>query len=352
MAKKKEGFFDCVLKGVALKMAVEASRDENGKPDPYKATGMAMGVGYTSMKDVAMLGAMLDHEGAFDEDEPSGYSDYDDDDGWRDDCEDGWEYGLYPEDYETEEDYMEALEEAKYGWREACEDGWEYGLYPEDYETEEEYNEALEAAKHGWRETCIDNDCDVDSEEYETEEEYEEAVEEAECSWRDNCEDGWEYGLDPEDYETEEEYSEALEDAKREKAQSYAWREKVPDGGKYGIDPRDYATEEEYMDAYEYRQKSERREEEQKAQQTVAVREVETQEDESIYTYCGVSFGHSTHPYSYRTEDTTIKVGDTVIVPVGENEDEVKGKIVFVGQYAGGAVPYPVEKTKFVIRKD
>ena len=32
---------------------------------------------------------------------------------WRDFCEDGSEYFIYPEDYDTEEDYIEALETAK-----------------------------------------------------------------------------------------------------------------------------------------------------------------------------------------------------------------------------------------------
>ena len=66
---------------------------------------------------------------------------------WRDCCEDGFGYGIDPEDYETEDEYNEALNEAKYGWREYCEDGVEFGIDPEDYETEEEYNEALEEAK-------------------------------------------------------------------------------------------------------------------------------------------------------------------------------------------------------------
>lgn len=70
---------------------------------------------------------------------------------WRSLCEDGSEYALDPEDYETEEEYEEALEEAKYGWRDTCEDGSEYALDPEDYETEEEYEEALDEAKYGWR---------------------------------------------------------------------------------------------------------------------------------------------------------------------------------------------------------
>ena len=63
---------------------------------------------------------------------------------WRDSCEDGFADGVDPEDYETEEEYMEALSEEKYGWREFCEDGSEYDIDPEEYETEDEYMEALE----------------------------------------------------------------------------------------------------------------------------------------------------------------------------------------------------------------
>ena len=62
---------------------------------------------------------------------------------WREYCEDGSEYGIDPEDYETEEEYNEALAAAKVAWRETCEDGSAFGVDPEDYETEEEYNEAI-----------------------------------------------------------------------------------------------------------------------------------------------------------------------------------------------------------------
>lgn len=66
---------------------------------------------------------------------------------WREFCEDGSDFDLDPEDYETEEEYEEALREAQTAWRDTCEDGSEYGLDPEDYETEEEYEEALEEAQ-------------------------------------------------------------------------------------------------------------------------------------------------------------------------------------------------------------
>lgn len=136
---------------------------------------------------------------------------------WRDDCIDGSEYGIDPEDYDTEEEYEEAIEEAKYAWRETCEDGLMYHVYPEDYETEDEYNEALQSAKYAWRDTCEDGfELGVDPEDYETEEEYEEALDEARIAWRNTCEDGSDVGIYPEDYDTEEEYEEALEAARLE----------------------------------------------------------------------------------------------------------------------------------------
>ena len=102
---------------------------------------------------------------------------------WREFCEDGSEFDLDPEDYQTEEEYEEALAEAKdkIAWREFCKDGSEFNLDPKDYKTEDEYNEALEDARN---------------------------------AWRDACEDGDEYGLDPYDYDSEDEYVEALEEAR------------------------------------------------------------------------------------------------------------------------------------------
>lgn len=102
---------------------------------------------------------------------------------WRSYCEDGTEFCIFPEDYETEEEYEEALNEAKYAWRDTCEDGSDYGLIPEDYETEEEYSEALDEAKNEWRDTCENRaDVGIDPYDYDTEEEYEEALEEAKAA--------------------------------------------------------------------------------------------------------------------------------------------------------------------------
>lgn len=108
------GFLEDLAKNLALWGAVQASKDANGKPDPYKAAGIAAGMGNFSASDGARLGAMLGSEGAFDDDHSDycgGSSDCDDA-GWKLYCEDGSEYGLDPDDFDTEEEYEEALEEA------------------------------------------------------------------------------------------------------------------------------------------------------------------------------------------------------------------------------------------------
>ena len=101
-----------------------------------------------------------------------------DEDGyWRYTCEDGSEFDVFPEDYETEEEYEEALEEAKYGWREECEDYPEYDIYVEDYETKEEYEEALHAADYGWHDECEDGFyIGIEYDEFDSKEEYEAAL--------------------------------------------------------------------------------------------------------------------------------------------------------------------------------
>ncbi len=116
--------------------------------------------------------------------------DDDNDTSWREFCEDGLEYGVIPEDYETEEEYEEALNEAKFAWRNTCEDGSDYDIDPYDYDTKEEYEEALDEAQNEWRDTCEDgSDYDIDPYDYDTKEEYEEALKEVEFACLNTCDD-------------------------------------------------------------------------------------------------------------------------------------------------------------------
>lgn len=392
------GFLDNLAKNAALWGAVQLSKDENGKPDPYKAAGIAAGTGHFSARDRARLGAMLGSQGAFDSDDS--YSSYGGssscdvtDDDWKLFCEDGFEYGVDPDDYDSEDEYMEALTEAKYAWRDDCEDGFDHEVDPEDYETAEEYEEALTEAKYGWRDECEDGfEHGIDPEDYETAEEYEEALTEAKHSWKEDCGEGFDYDVDPEDYETEEEYNEALELAKNgskkieeeivdsdefideeitetveaqisdsvsvpitlqvsipkrdttkapvnsyaARREQYMWRKSYRKQETYGLNVYEYETEREFLQAL-----SVAREE---------FLEV-AKNDKTIYYYCAVVYEDGPYPYHYRTNDTTLKIGDKVVVPVGYQNTERIATIVSVEQHSRLTVPYPVEKTKFIIRK-
>lgn len=99
---------------------------------------------------------------------------------WRTYCEDGSAYGISPYDYESADDYADALNQAKNKptetvsankdiahprtdqqgvkrnrWRLYCEDGSEYGVFPENYRSADDYNDALKIAKKGM---CSENE--------------------------------------------------------------------------------------------------------------------------------------------------------------------------------------------------
>lgn len=170
-------------------------------------------------------------------------------------------------------------------------------------------------------------------------------------AWRKTVPDGAKYNLDPRYYDSEQEYMEALNEAK------YGWREWYKDDDTLGLDVNDFETQEEYRKAYDTRlnekrqQEREQREPERRErlekEQRIEAEKART--DDKIYTFCGVAFPHAPHPYHYLTDDPTIKIGDRVLVPVGDKE--TTGTVVSVGQYMRLAAPYPVDKTKFIIRK-
>ena len=165
--------------------------------------------------------------------------------------------------------------------------------------------------------------------------------------------------MDPRDYDTEQEYNDALLNEK------YAWRDWAAQNDTLGLNPEDYETEKEYNEArqmrYDKQQKQEREEEKQRQllQQQRDAEKIEQQKkheaemlnDKTIYTYCGVKFPFSINTYSFRTNDSSLKIGDTVIVPLGEENKETQGIIVSIGQYSRIGAPYPPEKTKFILRK-
>lgn len=69
------------------------------------------------------------------------------------------------------------------------------------------------------------------------------------------------------------------------------------------------------------------------------------------YIYCSVTFGESYNTYDYLTDDDSIEVGDLVIVPVGKDNHQVVVEVVKIRYYQENKVPYPIDKTKKIIRK-
>ncbi len=179
-------------------------------------------------------------------------------------------------------------------------------------------------------------------------------------AWRKHVPDGSEYGLNPCDFDTEQEYLDALQKEK------YAWREEYAGKDNLGLDPAQFETEDAFTAAWQTRWDEEQQKEQARqlqrlqAEQAKALarqrtqrkrREAELLADKTVYTYCGVRLPFSDRPYFFRTEDDNLAIGDAVIVPIGEEEKETEGIIVSVGRYARIGVPFPVEKTKFILRK-
>ncbi len=136
---------------LAAKRRQKYGTKHSKKIDPYAATGAAMGMGLIKdTDDLIKFGGVLGAMGAFDSDDDSPVNKVaymaprDNRYAWRLNCEDGSAYGIDPNNYETRDEYNEALNREKHGWRDYCEDGSDYGISPEDYETEEEYNKVEE----------------------------------------------------------------------------------------------------------------------------------------------------------------------------------------------------------------
>ena len=55
--------------------------------------------------------------------------------------------------------------------------------------------------------------------------------------------------------------------------------------------------------------------------------------------------------YYYRTEDDEIEEGDLVLVPVGPDNHEAVAFVDKVEYFYKEDVPFPLEKTKFILEK-
>lgn len=125
---------------VASHMEKKYHYSKKGKPNPYTFSAMRIASGRSvSTKDMILLGAM----GAFDVD-----------------ADDTPTYRTYiPEDPVFSEIQEIRANDNRYAWRLNCEDGSIYGVFPDDYETRDDYNAALARMKYVYSE-------DVDEEEF------------------------------------------------------------------------------------------------------------------------------------------------------------------------------------------
>lgn len=71
----------------------------------------------------------------------------------------------------------------------------------------------------------------------------------------------------------------------------------------------------------------------------------------SDYIFCDVEFEPGGKTYCYLTDDDSYEVGDTVLVPAGHDNHEALVRIVDKNYYSSEEAPFPVEKTKHIIKR-
>lgn len=129
------------MNAVANHMERKYHYSAKGKINPYRVSAIGVASGrMKTTRDIMRAGAFLGAKGSFNvTTDPPG--------------SDPHENELY-EDYffVSEDPLLNAIADTvendnRYAWRLNCEDGSEYGIYPEAYETREEYNLALDEAR-------------------------------------------------------------------------------------------------------------------------------------------------------------------------------------------------------------
>ena len=71
----------------------------------------------------------------------------------------------------------------------------------------------------------------------------------------------------------------------------------------------------------------------------------------SEYIFCSVTFDEGYKSYYYLTDDDSIKVGDFVLVPAGNDNHETVVEVVNIEYFSEENVSLAIEKTKRIIRK-
>ena len=69
------------------------------------------------------------------------------------------------------------------------------------------------------------------------------------------------------------------------------------------------------------------------------------------YIFCSVEFNEKGKSYYYLTEDYTLKIGDKVVVAVGDESHLAIAKIIRIDYFPEDQVPFPINRTKPILRK-
>jgi hypothetical protein len=71
----------------------------------------------------------------------------------------------------------------------------------------------------------------------------------------------------------------------------------------------------------------------------------------SDYIFCSVIFDEGYKSYYYLTDDDSIEIGDFVVVPARKDNHDAVVRVVNIEYFSEENVPFPIEKTKHIIRK-
>ncbi len=148
----------------------------------------------------------------------------------------------------------------------------------------------------------------------------------------------------PEEKDCPDSLYEGMPDFNKDFVMLNEWRDNYYGEYNNGLDPDDFDSEEEFLRAVRrtpwlYSQK------ENTSPST-------TSNIERQYYCCGVVFENYETTYQYLCDDLSIKIGDRVSVPVGNKGEIAIGTVVSIGKYLETATPYPIRKTKKIIKKE
>lgn len=99
----------------------------------------------------------------------------------------------------------------RYIWRQFCADGSQYGIYPENFETADDYEEALKRAKG-----VAQPEPELSNSSFK-QELSEDSKMNSKYIWRKYCTDGSPYGIDPQDFEAADDYEEMIQQIRERK---------------------------------------------------------------------------------------------------------------------------------------